>query len=189
MTTRSQIVDLLRTNDRAVARALVVLAARQTADEQASESTHHNNGRGFRPCHARMGTSMARFYQRFNRLSNKQIAYWRATMKDGKMRIEIYAGQLLEEAHAKQAKKNTAREMVDHKWNQTNSYAGQDVGNLMEQQMVLKEILSHEQISLGQLLDSEDQTAIDKQYQVIYNISRQIDQIDQAVRQAYQRQA
>ena len=97
--------DLLLTNDRAVARALVALNARQTADERATEVTRHLNGRGFRPCHARMGTSMAQFYLRTGRLSEKQVAYWRKPMKDGKSRIEIYARQLLEVAAEREAEK------------------------------------------------------------------------------------
>lgn len=103
MVTKWQIIDLLRTNDRAVARALVVLNQRQTLDEQATENTRHQNGRGFRPCHARMGTSMAKYYERTGHLSAKQIAYWRRLQRDGKMRIEIYAGQLQEAARIKAA--------------------------------------------------------------------------------------
>jgi len=103
--TVQSIRDLLLTNDTAVARALVALNARQTADEQATEATRHLNGAGFRPCHARMGTSMAQFYQRNNYLSAKQIAYWRKPMRDGKSRIEIYARQLLEIAKDREASK------------------------------------------------------------------------------------
>jgi hypothetical protein len=102
---KQDIVNLLKTNDRAVARALIVLNDRQTQDEQSSEHTKHANGRGFRPCHAYMGTNMANFFKKFNRLSEKQIAYWRVTDKNGKMRIEIYAGQLLEEAELKAKQK------------------------------------------------------------------------------------
>lgn len=131
MNTKVQIIQLLKTNDRAVARALVVLNERQTNDEQYSEHTKYNNGRGFRPCHARMGTSMAKFFLKFNRLSDKQIAYWRVPMRDGKMRIEIYAGQLLEIAQQKERAKK-ARE-------QQKPYMGQDVGNLMEERMVREE--------------------------------------------------
>ncbi len=98
MITKQQIVEMLKTNDRAVLRALIVLAQRQTVDERVSEITKHNNGRGFRPCHARMGTSMGKQAERFNRLSEKQISYWRMKDRAGKMRIEIYAGQLLEVA-------------------------------------------------------------------------------------------
>ena len=103
--TVQSIKDLLLTNDVAVARALVALNARQTADERVTEATRHLNGRGFRPCHARMGTSMAQFYLRTGRLSEKQIAYWRKPMKDGKCRIEIYARQLLEVAAEREAEK------------------------------------------------------------------------------------
>lgn len=108
MTSRTEIVNLLKNNDRAVARALVVLTERQTADEQVSENTKYHNNRGFRPCHARMGTSMAKFFKARGYLSPKQVAYWRKPMAGGKMRIEIYAGQLLEIAKAKAAAKKIA---------------------------------------------------------------------------------
>ena len=45
-----------------------------------------------------MGTSMANFFKRNSYLSEKQVSYWRALQKNGQMRIEIYAGQLLEVA-------------------------------------------------------------------------------------------
>jgi hypothetical protein len=99
----TDIVNLLRNNDKAIARALIVLKDRQTADEQASQTTRHANGRGFRPCHARMGVSMAKFYERNGYLSPKQIAYWRKEGKEG-MRIAIYWKQLLEAAKDKAAK-------------------------------------------------------------------------------------
>lgn len=95
MHTVESIRQLLRNNDHAVARALVALTAKQTADEQRDEHTKYRNDRGFRPCHARMGTSMAKFYQRNGYLTARQVAYWRRTQRDGKMRIEIYAAQLL----------------------------------------------------------------------------------------------
>jgi hypothetical protein len=100
---KQTIIELLRTRDLAIARALVVLNDRQTADEQSNEITKYANGRGFRPCHARMGTSMATFFLKNGFLSPKQIAYWRKPMKGGKMRLEIYAGQLLEVAEQKAA--------------------------------------------------------------------------------------
>ena len=96
--TVDSIRSLLMRNDTAVARALMALTARQTFDEQRSETTKHDNGRGFRPCHARMGTSMAKFYERNGYLSPKQLAYWRRPMRDGSPRITIYAGQLLKVA-------------------------------------------------------------------------------------------
>jgi len=105
--TGTDIVNLLRSNDKAIARALIVLKDRQTEDEQRSESTRHLNGRGFRPCHARMGVSMAKFYERNGYLSPKQLAYWRKEGKEG-MRISIYWRQLLEAAKEKASKKEAA---------------------------------------------------------------------------------
>jgi hypothetical protein len=156
MVTKSEIITLLRTNDRAIARALVVLADRQTADEQASESTRHDNGRGFRPCHARMGTSMAKFFRARGYLSPKQVTYWRAAMKSGQMRIEIYAGQLLDAAKIKAQASQVATKSggihgvyqpatnmvkVNGEWERpANPYIGCDVGNMMEERMVLNEM-------------------------------------------------
>lgn len=98
---KSYILNLLETNDKAIARALLVLNARQTDDEQVTEDTRHRNGQGFRPCHARMGTSMAKFYSQRGYLSPKQIEYWRKRDKAGNMRIGIYWKQLIEAAQNK----------------------------------------------------------------------------------------
>lgn len=103
--TVNAIKELLATNPRAIGRALIVLRNRQTADERSDENTKYRNGRGFRPCHARMGTNMADFFEQRGYLSEKQVAYWRKPMADGNSRIEIYARQLLEEAEVKAAAK------------------------------------------------------------------------------------
>lgn len=94
--TKEDIVILLEKNDKAVAKALVRLYERQTQDEQSTQNTRYRNGKGFRPCHARMGTSMAEFFKRNGYLTPKQAAYWRMPDKKGNMRIGIYASQLLE---------------------------------------------------------------------------------------------
>lgn len=99
--TSTDIIKLLRVNDKAVARALVVLNNRQLSSEQRVGDSVVRNGRGFRPAHARMGTAMAEFYTCNKYLTAKQISYWRATDKNGNMRIGIYHRQLLEEAAAK----------------------------------------------------------------------------------------
>ena len=96
--TIDSIKHLLATNDKAIGRALVVLTARQTADERSTETTKHLNGRGFRPCHARVGQSMAQFFQNRGFITAKQAAYWRKPMACGNPRIAIYARQLLEQA-------------------------------------------------------------------------------------------
>lgn len=98
------IIDLLKNNDRAIMRALVVLYERQTQDEQTEMETINRNGRGFRPCHAYMGSAHAQWFLKTNMMTAKQIAYWRKPMKNGQMRIEIYAGQLLMVAQQKAIK-------------------------------------------------------------------------------------
>ncbi len=110
MLTKEAIVELLKTDDKALCRALVLLNERQTVDEQASEATRYHNGRGFRPCHAKMGTSMANQIKRKGRLelSIKQLEYWRKPMACGNMKIGIYWKQLQEEAEKKAAAKKVA---------------------------------------------------------------------------------
>lgn len=106
------IIHALATNDRALYKALVLLNARQTADEQSSETTRYTNGRGFNAAHAKRGTSMAKFFLRAGFLTPKQKAWWRAPeAKGGAMRIAIYAGQLMEEAAAKQARIESQQQM------------------------------------------------------------------------------
>ena len=103
MLSKDAIVKLLETNDKAVARALVVLYKNQTADEQRTEDTKYRNGEGFRPCHARVGTSMATFYLNRGFLTKKQVDYWRKPMKDGNMKLGIYWKQLAIAAEKKAA--------------------------------------------------------------------------------------
>jgi hypothetical protein len=98
--TGTDIVKILRNNDRAVARALVVLKNRQLESEQRLLDSVVKNNRGFRPCHAKKGTEMANFYEKNGYLTYEQIAYWRKIGKQG-MRISIYWKQLLHEAHLK----------------------------------------------------------------------------------------
>ena len=104
---KAEIVELLMTNDRAVSRALVVLNNRQTSDERQSETTRHQNKRGFSAAHAKRGTSMANWFSRTGFLTPKQIAWWRASAR-GTPRIAMYAEQLLEEAVAKAARNSAS---------------------------------------------------------------------------------
>ena len=155
MLTKEKVLQLLRDDKRAVARALVVLHHRQTHDEQAQEGTRYLNGRGFRPCHARMGSSMAKQFLQRGSLSDKQINYWRVPDKTGAMRIGIYWAQLLEEAELKMKK---APEFKPHDYGPrgvtTQEEAtvvggyligNRDLGNDMEEKMVLQEMASGEQ--------------------------------------------
>ncbi len=101
--TTDMIRTKLLTDDRWLARALVALNERQTRDEQAAETTKYRNDMGFRPAHAKRGTSMAQFYLRTGFLTPKQKAWWRSRTECGKTRIEIYATQLLKVAETKKA--------------------------------------------------------------------------------------
>jgi len=108
MLTKEYIVQLLETNDRAVCRALVVLYNRQTAAEQACQTTTEANGRGFTGWDGKIGCNMAEAYLKWGRLTPKQIAVWRKRDKNGNMKIARYWRQLLEEAEAKAAQKVAA---------------------------------------------------------------------------------
>ena len=102
-----------------IGRALVALNERQTDTEQRRKTTINRNGRGFRPSHAYMGTSMAGFYEGRKHLTEKQIRYWiipsqkvKGNQRDPNTgrplkvsRISIYAGQLLKVAAIKKGLK------------------------------------------------------------------------------------
>lgn len=122
-TSKEHIITLLETNDKAVARALVVLNRRQTADEQASQTTRLHNGQGFTPADAYMGTSMAEFYKRNGYLSPKQVAYWRKENKRGVQRICKYAGQLLEIAQERKRAKTQAERAMAERVDMKNEFA------------------------------------------------------------------
>lgn len=100
--TKDYIINLLATNDRAVARALIALNERQTEFEQKEKMTIDANGRGFKSCHGQVGTEMAKSAIQFGSLTQRQVAWWRERNNRGKMRIECYAGQLLSIAMEKQ---------------------------------------------------------------------------------------
>lgn len=79
---------MLATNESWATRALIRVYANQTADEQASQATSHNNSIGFSGVDAMILSSFAQQYQRWNRLSPKQLTilfrkmprYWKQVM-------------------------------------------------------------------------------------------------------------
>lgn len=165
MVTKSEIIRLLATNDRAVARALVVLNERQTMTEQSSEHTINRNGVGFTPADARMGSSMAKFYSKFGRLSDKQLAYWRKPNRRGVPRIAKYAGQLLEAA---QIKASVAK--------MTERQPTADYGNLMEEKMVLEEVLSgYQEGAMGE--GAEQDAEMERICNRLLQIQEQVEEI------------
>lgn len=104
--TRENIVTLLKNNDKAVCRALIVIYNNQTFDEQSEEHTTHHNGVGFSGFDAEIGTKMATFYISQGYLTPKQIAVWRKVDRYGNIRIGKYWKQLIEAGKQKQAVKN-----------------------------------------------------------------------------------
>lgn len=103
--TKEAIIELLTKSDKAVGRALEVLTARQTYDEQENQDTKYENGIGFTPADARMGVSMGKQFKQRQSLSAKQIAYWRKPNAKGVMRIGKYWAQLIDAAKQKQMEK------------------------------------------------------------------------------------
>ena len=85
---------LLTNNNRAVERAMLVLFARQTNDEQACGDTRHRNGRGFSASDAKVGTYMAKWVQGGKHLTGSRLERARAMSQK-------YVGQLVDEATLK----------------------------------------------------------------------------------------
>lgn len=96
--TKDEILALLAERDAAVARALVALYERQTADEQSALITTHHNKMGFNGLDARFGSELARKVLKGWTLSPKQLAAARKMLRK-------YAGQLVLVANQKAAAK------------------------------------------------------------------------------------
>jgi hypothetical protein len=101
--TENQIVALLNKSDRAVELAVVAIYERQTTDEKASDTTNHDNNRGFQHCDARRGSYWARLVKSGRKLFPSVIS------KARPMCIK-YRRQLTEVANAAEAKKVDAQE-------------------------------------------------------------------------------
>lgn len=82
---KTEVQTLLKTNDKAAVKALLVIYSFQTQSEQASDATKEHNGVGFTGLDAELLSSFAKFYQRAGFLSDKQMEilrnkitkYWR----------------------------------------------------------------------------------------------------------------
>ena len=94
---KDQIIHMLETNDKAVARALIRIYERQTSSEQAEHTARENNNRGFNKADAPALTSIAQKLLHYGSLTPNQLKYVRR-------RITKYWRQLLEIAatHPKQ---------------------------------------------------------------------------------------
>ena len=71
--TRGEIEELLRSNPRAVERAMMAVWERQTADEQNTDTTKHHNGIGFSGWTARFGSYYAKWCRSGRRLTGKHL--------------------------------------------------------------------------------------------------------------------
>lgn len=87
---------LLDQNPEAVARALMTIYERQTADEQVSEETRHRNGVGFTGRDANWLTDVAKKWQRYGRWASERQC--NAVRKS----IKKYWRQLLDEIAEKE---------------------------------------------------------------------------------------
>ena len=109
---REEFNNLIERNDEvgmhAIGRALVHLFRRQTYDEQQSNDTKHDNGRGFTGSDARQGSISAKYYIKHQRLQDWQIALWLKRDRRGRTRLGKYYGQIAEEAQKKAVAKATA---------------------------------------------------------------------------------
>lgn len=101
--TKEGITQLLLENDRAVARALVVLFRRQTETERQTNTTRVYNNVGFTSGDARRGSIHAKIAIRDGFLEDWQLQYWRTRGAKGRPRIAKYWRQLVEAAKERQA--------------------------------------------------------------------------------------
>ena len=90
--TRPEIENMVRTNDRAVERAMLALLSRQTQDEQTQGTVNHDNGKGFAASNSKSGTYFAKWVQSGRQLNGKHL--------DKARKIALYhAGQLTDIAN------------------------------------------------------------------------------------------
>ena len=99
---RDAICDLLVNSDRAVIRALQILLARQTIDEQDTYTTQDANGVGFTQWDAKFYTAMAKRTLDGSGLSAGQIGALRKINKRGRPSIGKYWRQIQEEIVTKE---------------------------------------------------------------------------------------
>ena len=71
--TRCEIEDMVRTNPRAVERAMVALLTRQTDDEKVSGTVNCNNRKGFAASNSRKGTYFAKWVEGGRHLTGEHL--------------------------------------------------------------------------------------------------------------------
>ncbi len=78
---KKTIQSLLDTNDVAVIRAMKQIYAKQTEDEQKYQDTHLYNSVGFTGVDANIMSSFTEYYEKYGKLSPKQMVIARKKMK------------------------------------------------------------------------------------------------------------
>jgi high-affinity Fe2+/Pb2+ permease len=78
---KETIQELLDKSDEAVYRAMKQIYAKQTADEQKYQDTHMYNSVGFTGADAEIMSSFTEYYEKFGKLSPKQMVIARKKMK------------------------------------------------------------------------------------------------------------
>lgn len=101
MWTKDKIAELLKTNNLAVERAIVVLYRRQTSDEQNTSVTKYRNGHGFSAAHARIGTRWARWL-----ISDKSHHLGGRHLVTARKIALRYVGQVTEQANLNKGRVN-----------------------------------------------------------------------------------
>lgn len=94
---KATIAALLKTSDKAVNRAMIVIYDRQTQDEKAVADTRHSNKRGFSAAHAKKGS----YYGRWCKSGRALTAHHLVKAREIALH---YAQQLADEANAKAAR-------------------------------------------------------------------------------------
>lgn len=88
--TREEIDAMLRTNSRAVERAMVRLYELQTADEQQAETTKVHNNAGFSSYAARRGSYYARWVMSGRQLTGEHLeAATKIALRHSRQLVEI----------------------------------------------------------------------------------------------------
>jgi hypothetical protein len=86
--TKTDVQNLLATNDTAVIKGMLRIYAKQTSDEKQVEETREFNGVGFNGLDGKIMSSFSTFYSKNKYLSPKQ-------MKIARNKMKKYAGQLI----------------------------------------------------------------------------------------------
>ena len=90
--TASEIRSKVMSNQKWLERAILAIDARQTVDEQASETTRYLNARGWSAADAKQGSYLARYIRNSRKAPGERLSG--AWVDKGKVIIRKYCNQL-----------------------------------------------------------------------------------------------